>query len=84
LSPYILDVEFVVVGVLSNNQRNACSLRKELRDEVAKFVALLKEKSKVKSKLKVREFGYAKGKIELTKDFDEPIGEMKKSMKSFL
>ena len=53
------------------------SLPKALRDEVADFVAFLKKKSKIKSKLKVREFGYAKGKIELSKDFDEPLEEFK-------
>ena len=49
------------------------SLPKELRDEVADFVAKLKKKSTTKSKLKAREFGFAKGKIELAKDFDKPI-----------
>lgn len=49
------------------------SLPKELRDEVALFVATLKKKAKTKPKLSVREFGFAKGKIELAKDFDEPL-----------
>ena len=53
---------------------------KELRDEVAKFVASLKQKSKVKTTLKAREFGFAKGSIELAKDFDAPIDEMKDYM----
>jgi hypothetical protein len=56
------------------------SLPKELRDEVAKFVASLKQKSKVITPLKAREFGFAKGKIELAKDFDAPIDEMKDYM----
>jgi hypothetical protein len=30
-------------------------------------------KSKNKSTIKHREFGYAKGKIKLSKDFDEPM-----------
>jgi hypothetical protein len=51
------------------------SLPKTLRDEVADFVEFLKKKSKTKSKLKTREFGYAKGKIKLSDDFDEPLDE---------
>lgn len=51
------------------------SLPKELRDEVALFVATLKKKTKTKPKLSVREFGFAKGKIELAKDFDQPLDE---------
>ena len=49
------------------------SLPKTLRDEVADFVAFLKKKSKNKSSAKEREFGFAKGKIQLSKDFDEPL-----------
>lgn len=56
------------------------SLPKTLRDEVADFVEFLKKKSKTKSKLKTREFGYAKGKIKLSKDFDEPLNEFKAYM----
>ena len=46
-----------------------------LRKEVAGFVAFLRIKNKIKSKSKLthREFGYAKGKIKLSKDFDEPL-----------
>ena len=51
------------------------SLPKELRDEVAVFVATLKKKSKTKPKLLTREFGFAKGKIVLAKDFDKPLDE---------
>lgn len=51
------------------------SLPKALRDQVADFVAFLKKKTKTKSKLKTREFGFAKGKIKLSKDFDEPLDE---------
>jgi hypothetical protein len=51
------------------------SMPKALRDEVADFVAFLKKKSKTKSNLKSREFGYAKGKIKLSADFDEPLDE---------
>jgi hypothetical protein len=55
-------------------------LPKALRKEVADFVEFLKNKNKTKSKLKVREFGYAKGKIKLTPDFDEPLDEFKNYM----
>ncbi|MBK6986729.1 MAG: DUF2281 domain-containing protein [Bacteroidetes bacterium] len=53
------------------------SLPKALREEVADFVEFLKKKSKTKSKLKAREFGFAKGKIKLSPDFDEPLDEFK-------
>jgi len=49
------------------------SLPKSLQDEVADFVAFLKTKSNNKFSVKHREFGYAKGKIQLSKDFDKPI-----------
>jgi hypothetical protein len=51
------------------------SLPKSLRDEVADFVEFLKKKTKTKSNLKTREFGFAKGKIKLASDFDEPLDE---------
>lgn len=44
-----------------------------LRQEVADFVEFLKTKNKNKPQLKSREFGYAKGKIKLSEDFDEPL-----------
>ena len=56
------------------------SLPKALRDEVADFVAFLKKKKISEPKLKVREFGFAKGKIELSEDFDEPLDEFKDYM----
>lgn len=49
------------------------SLPKVLREEVADFVEFLKKKSQTKSKFKTREFGFAKGKIKLSSDFDEPF-----------
>lgn len=49
------------------------SLPANLKQEVADFVGFLKSKSKKKGKLKSREFGFAKGKIQLAKDFDEPL-----------
>ena len=42
------------------------SLPKELRSQVADFVEFLKTKSVSKTKLKPREFGFAKGKIILS------------------
>ena len=54
------------------------SLPKPLREEVADFVEFLKKKSKTKSKLKEREFGFWKGKIKLSADFDKPLDEFKK------
>lgn len=56
------------------------SLPKEMRAEVADFVEFLKTKSKSKPKLKAREFGFAKGKIKLSSDFDEPMDEFKEYM----
>ncbi len=57
------------------------SLPKSLRDQVADFVAFLKTKSVAKSStLKQRQFGYAKGKIQLSKDFDEPLDIFKDYM----
>ena len=55
------------------------SLPKELRAEVANFIEFLKSKQNKKSKpkLKAREFGFAKGKISLSSDFDEPLDEFK-------
>ena len=53
------------------------SLPKELRSEVADFVEFLKQKNKTKTKLKSRQFGFAKGKIVLSADFDEPMNEFK-------
>lgn len=49
------------------------SLPKEMRAEVADFVEFLKTKSKSKTKLKAHEFGFAKGKIKLSPDFDAPL-----------
>ncbi len=49
------------------------SLPAHLRQEVADFVAFLKTKAAKATKLKSREFGYAKGKIKLSDDFDEPL-----------
>ncbi len=56
------------------------SLPKNLQEEVYDFVEFLKTKSKTKSKLKTREFGFAKGKIKLSEDFDQPLDEFKNYM----
>lgn len=58
------------------------SLPKELRAEVANFIEFLKSKQNKKSrnKLNAREFGFAKGKISLSPDFDEPLDEFKEYM----
>lgn len=56
------------------------NLPEELRAQVADFVAFLRKKRKTKSKLKVREFGFAKGMIELSHDFDKPLNEFKNYM----
>lgn len=56
------------------------SLPINLRQEVADFVDFLKTKKVAKCKLKKREFGCAKGKIKLSKDFDEPLDLFKDYM----
>jgi hypothetical protein len=56
------------------------TLPKALRDEVSDFVAFLKKKSKSKPTLKTREYGFAKGKIKLSADFDEPLDDFKNYM----
>ncbi len=56
------------------------TLPKALREEVSEYVALLKKKAKANAKLKSREFGFAKGKIKLAPDFDEPLEEFKNYM----
>lgn len=56
------------------------SLPKKMMEEVADFVEFLKAKSKTKPYPKEREFGFAKGKIKLKPDFDEPLNEFKEYM----
>jgi hypothetical protein len=53
------------------------TLPTDLRQEVADFVGFLKSKKASNKKLKSREFGFAKGKIHLSKDFDEPLEAFK-------
>ncbi|QPH41318.1 type II toxin-antitoxin system VapB family antitoxin [Pedobacter endophyticus] len=58
----------------TNLQIEINSLPMNLRQEVADFVEFLKTKNKTaETKLKSREFGFAKGKINLSDDFDEPL-----------
>ena len=56
------------------------SLPKSLRKEVADFVDYLKQKNTNKEKLRKREFGFAKGKIKISSDFDKPLEEFKEYM----
>lgn len=56
------------------------SLPKSLRNEVADFIEFLKKKYKITSKIESREFGFAKDKIVLSDDFDEPLDEFKNYM----
>ena len=56
------------------------TLPKSLRDEVSVFVSFWKKKLTPKPKLKVREYGFAKGKIKLSADFDEPLNDFKNYM----
>jgi hypothetical protein len=56
------------------------SLPKALREEVEDFVKFLKKKVKTKSDIKARECGFAKGKIKLSSDFDEPLNDFKNYM----
>jgi len=44
-----------------------------LRQEVAHFVEFLKLKNDLTYQPKEREYGFAKGKIKLSDDFDEPL-----------
>lgn len=57
------------------------SLPKHLKEEVADFIDFLdskKRKSKLRKKKRV--FGYAKGAIFISHDFDEPLDEFKEYM----
>jgi hypothetical protein len=56
------------------------SLPIELRKEVVDFVDFLKRKYQAQNVLKEREFGYAKGRVRMSKDFDEPLEEFKEYM----
>jgi hypothetical protein len=49
------------------------SLPENLKQEVAEFVAELSQKKRKKVAKKKRALGSLKGKIKLSKDFDEPL-----------
>jgi hypothetical protein len=53
------------------------SLPLEMRAEVADFIAFLKNKVKKEHNIKEREFGFAKGKISISDDFDAPLDDSK-------
>ncbi len=52
--------------------RELTSLPESLKQEAAKFIALLKQKAQSEQK-KVRPLGLAKGKIIIKPNFDDPI-----------
>lgn len=56
------------------------SLPKALRKEVTDFVNYLKQKNVKMVKPKKRAFGYAKGKVIMSDDFDFPLNEFKDYM----
>lgn len=56
------------------------SLPLEMRSEVSDFIAFLKKKVKNSPTIKEREFGFAKGKISISDDFDAPLDEFKEYM----
>jgi len=51
-----------------------------LKQEVLDFIEFLKSKQKIKSKIKEREFGCAKGMFTMHPDFDEPLEDFKEYM----
>jgi hypothetical protein len=55
-------------------------LPKSLQKEVTDYLASLKQKTVKSTKPQKRKFGYAKGKITLSGDFDSPMSEFKDYM----
>ena len=53
------------------------SLPSDVRSEVDDFIDFLMNKKTVKRKKKKPEFGFAKGKIHIADDFDEPLDDFK-------
>lgn len=51
------------------------ALPPELRREVEDFVAFLRTKKQRETSIKEREFGYAKGQVRLSDDFDAPLDD---------
>ena len=56
------------------------TLPPELKTEVSDFIDFLIEKTKKKNKKVVPQFGSAKGKIHMAKDFDAPIDDFNEYM----
>ncbi|MHB1920868.1 MAG: type II toxin-antitoxin system VapB family antitoxin [Chitinophagaceae bacterium] len=56
------------------------SLPADLKKEVSNFVEFLNQKAKLKTKLKERKFGYAKGFFKMSPDFDAPLEDFKDYM----
>ena len=56
------------------------NLPEELQKEVAEFVKTIKLKAANSNQLLQRQFGYAKGKVIINKDFDEPLVEFENYM----
>lgn len=56
------------------------SLPKSLRNEISDFIEFMKQKYLKEDKPKKREFGFAKGKIKLSGDFDAPLKEFNEYM----
>lgn len=54
----------------------------DLKIEVQNFIDFLLDKNKSKNEIQVknREFGSLKGKIHLSKDFDDPLDDFKEYM----
>ena len=51
------------------------ALPPELRREVEDFVAFLRTKKQRETSITEREFGYAKGQVRLSDDFDAPLDD---------
>jgi len=76
-----LKVISYVCGMTINALNSAIkNLPKELQKEVAEFVKTIKLKSENSNKLSQRQFGFAKGKVKINKDFDEPLVEFENYM----
>ena len=52
----------------------------ELQQEVEDFVVFLKQKKATLPVLEKREFGFAKGKVRLSADFDMPLEDFNEYM----
>ncbi len=56
------------------------ALPPELRREVEDFVAFLRTKKQREISITEREFGYAKGQVRLSDDFDAPLDDFNEYM----